>query len=132
MSPVCTRNAGWTGIALILAIASPRVAAGSGFAGSLKPMWLSLICTKLRLPFAASAADASPISPTVRGIPPLTVHKTPAPAQLMHCSILRRFRLTPLPRLLRSSIDLSIVTRGDAMKTGRGSRLFAVPEKNFR
>ena len=46
------RNSGATGSALIRAIDSRKVAATSLFVGLLKPIWLSLICTKLRLPAA--------------------------------------------------------------------------------
>ena len=47
MSPVCRRKSCEPGSALILSIASFRVPATSWFAALLKPMWLSLICTKL-------------------------------------------------------------------------------------
>ena len=51
MSPVCSKNSGGVGSALILSTAAFSVAATSGFAALLKPMWLSLICTKLNSPF---------------------------------------------------------------------------------
>src|SRR5258708_39893058 len=50
---------GATGSALILSIAAFRVATTSVLAGLLKPMWLSLIWTKLKSPCAAAAAPAS-------------------------------------------------------------------------
>ena len=43
---MCSTNAGGCGSALIFAIAARSVAVTSVFAGLLKPMWLSLICTK--------------------------------------------------------------------------------------
>ena len=43
MSPVCKRNSGCSGRALILSTAAFNVAITSGLAGLLNPMWLSLI-----------------------------------------------------------------------------------------
>jgi hypothetical protein len=83
---------GFTGIVLILLIASSSVPIALGLAGLSKPTWLSLICRKVSP--LGSAAAASPMRPTDRGIPPATVHSTPVPAQVMHSRILRR--LTPL------------------------------------
>jgi hypothetical protein len=45
-SPVCNRNSGVFGNALMRMIASRVVPTTSVFAGLLKPMWLSLIWTK--------------------------------------------------------------------------------------
>ena len=48
MSPVCSRKSGGVGSALILSMATCSVAVTSGLASLLKPMWLSLIWTKLK------------------------------------------------------------------------------------
>ena len=47
MSPVWIMNDGFTGIALILLIASSSVPSAFGLAGLSKPTWLSLICRKV-------------------------------------------------------------------------------------
>src|SRR6476619_2096792 len=85
---------------LTLPIASRGVPSASGLAGLLKPIWLSLICAKVKA--EASAASASPIRPKDFGTPPDSVHKTPVPAQIMHARAPRRstsgppiFRLVP-------------------------------------
>ena len=57
-SPVWRTNAGGVGSALILAMASRSVAVTSGFAALLKPMWLSLIWTKLRSAFRCSTSGS--------------------------------------------------------------------------
>ncbi len=61
-SPVWTTNAGRFGIARICSIADCSVDCGEGFGSLLKPMWLSLICTKLRPPGVAAAAAALIVS----------------------------------------------------------------------
>src|SRR4051794_3569143 len=78
-SPFCcfTRLIAWVSV--------PGV---SGFGGFLKPIWLSLICTKLS-PLAGVAACAEP-SRLDRGTPPATVQSTPAPAPTMHSRTPRR------------------------------------------
>ncbi len=81
MSPVWIMKAGRSGAAPIRLIASCKVPTASGLAALLKPIWLSLICTKLSP--LASAAAALPISPE-RGTPPATVQTTAVPAQVMH------------------------------------------------
>ena len=48
MSPVWIMKAGLAGTALILAMASRSVPSASGLAGLLKPIWLSLICRKVK------------------------------------------------------------------------------------
>ena len=53
MSPVCSMNSGAVGRALILSTATLSVAATSGFAALLNPMWLSLIWTKLSSPMVS-------------------------------------------------------------------------------
>jgi hypothetical protein len=53
---------GLAGIAFTMPTASRSVASASGLAGLSKPIWLSLICRKEKP--VASAASASPISPT--------------------------------------------------------------------
>ena len=75
------------------AIASSSVPLAFGLAGLSKPIWLSLICRKVR-PFG-SAAIASSTSPSECGTPPLMVHSTPVPAQVMHSSTLRRLGPSP-------------------------------------
>src|SRR6266478_6608595 len=71
---------GFTGIALILLIASSRVPSALGLAGLSNPTWLSLICRK--------------------GTPPGMVHRTPVPAQVMHSRTLRRLRFFALGSLV--------------------------------
>ena len=80
MSPVCSTNCGLTGRLRIFATASRKVATGSGLAAFLKPIWLSLICTKVK---GAEAVVASPAS-ALDATPPPIVQTTPAPDQAMH------------------------------------------------
>src|ERR1700751_1074969 len=56
--------------------------------------------------------------PTERGTPPMTVHKTPVPAHVMHSKILRR--LGPSPGVLSRS-DLMVTLRVAAIRL-RGPR----------
>jgi hypothetical protein len=86
MSPVWSTNAGRVGRARMAAIVSRRVASGSGLAGFLKPMWLSLTWTKLRPPAAADVADRADDSRAEAGKPPPRVQTTPAPAHARHLS----------------------------------------------
>ena len=86
MSPVCRRNSGGTCRALIFSTAALKVAATSGLAGLLNPMWLSLICTKLSSPILwdfvfdpMSKASAREVS-----TPPSITQSAPVPAQAMH------------------------------------------------
>ena len=85
MSPVCSRNSGAAANPLILSTAAFSVPATSGFAGLLKPMWLSLICTKLSSPIP-SAAPISEIRLRLYDFntPPFITQKAPVPAQAMH------------------------------------------------
>ncbi|MGY3151807.1 hypothetical protein ACVW0V_000947 [Bradyrhizobium elkanii] len=92
MSPVWIMKDGLTCIARTLLMASSSVPMVFGLAGLSNPTWLSLICMKV-MPGAASAAAAEPTMPSECGTPPVTVHSTPVPAQVMHSSTLRR--LTP-------------------------------------
>ena len=48
MSPVWMMKSGLTGMAMIFATASWKVALASGLAGFAKPTWLSLICRKVK------------------------------------------------------------------------------------
>src|SRR6516164_1248001 len=130
ISPVWIRKAGCVGIALILSIASVSVARGSGLGGRWKPIWLSLIWTKVSSPCGASAAAAPPIRPRVRGTPPLRVHTTPVPAQVMHFNRPRRLMFGPLNNSFssRSAISVSLLAWGatpiqTAIPTGLFPRL---------
>jgi hypothetical protein len=70
-------KAGLVVTAFTLAMASRSVPSASGLAGLLKPIWLSLICRKVKP--ADSAAKASPSRPKDFGTPPDSVHNTPVP-----------------------------------------------------
>src|SRR5258707_1246372 len=84
-------NDGVLGSALIFATASRSVAATSLFASLLKPMWLSLICTKLRsAPAERAAASEAWLRVWDLRIPPVMVQSTPVPAQAMHLRKPRR------------------------------------------
>src|SRR5881396_3228066 len=84
-------NDGALGSALILVTASRNVAATSLFASLLKPMWLSLIWTKLRsAPAARAAASEARLRVCDLRIPPVMVQRTPVPAQAMHLRKPRR------------------------------------------
>src|SRR5262249_26410074 len=78
-------------MALILAMASWKVARTSGFASPLKPMWLSLIWTKRKSP-AASWPVVGWASARDERTPPATVQTSPVPAQVMHSRKPRRLR----------------------------------------
>ena len=91
-------KSGLWGMALILLIAVCSVAVTSGLAGLLNPMWLSLICTKVKsaplpasLPWPLAKARDT-------GMPPLMVQTKPVPAHAMHFRNPRR----STPSLLRS------------------------------
>ena len=88
MSPVWIMKAGLAGSALTRPIASSSVPLALGLAGLSKPIWLSLICRKVKP--LVSAASASSMMPSEAGTPPATVQSTPVPAQVMHSSTLRR------------------------------------------
>ena len=79
---MCSRKAGASGRALILSTAIWSVPATSLFGSFEKPMWLSLIWTKVKSPLPASAVSA----PSRRDVstPPVSVQATPAPTQAMH------------------------------------------------
>jgi hypothetical protein len=98
-SPVWRMKSGFTGMAAILATASRKVTRVSGLNGLEKPMWLSLICTKLKGRARVAAAAAS--SPTDAGTPPASVQTSPVPAQLMHFKNPRR--LSPPCSLIETS-----------------------------
>src|SRR5579864_6833018 len=78
------------------------VAVTSVFAGLLKPMWLSLICTKVK---SALLSPRSP-RPSARdtGTPPAKVHTRPVPAHAMHFKNPRR----SIPSPLRLSVSLTL------------------------
>src|SRR5512132_497293 len=70
-------------------------------------MWLSLSRTKVRLPAGVSAALASPTRPALRGTPPFTVHRMPAPAHAMHLRASRRVLVRPVRESLAFVISVS-------------------------
>lgn len=88
MSPVWIMNDGFAGIVAMRPITSSNVPLVFGLTGSAKPMWLPLIRRKLRPP--NSCAIASSTKPSECSAPPVIVHSTPMPAQVMHFSSLRR------------------------------------------
>src|SRR4051794_9049731 len=90
MSPVWIMKDGLAGIALIFATASRRVASASGFAGLSKPTWLSLICRNVRALLVRALAASALARPIERGRPPLSIQRTPVPAQVMHARKPRR------------------------------------------
>src|SRR5689334_13293228 len=104
--------------AFTLPMASRSVPSASGLAGLLKPIWLSLICRKLKP--AGTAASASPSNPRDFGTPPESVHKTPVPAHTMHVSAPLRLR----PDGLSSASDASVV--GLALSSITVSPSFAI------
>src|SRR5882672_9607409 len=112
-------NDGFTGIALILLIASSRVPSALGLAGLSNPTWLSLICRKVRPP--ASCALASSMMPRERGTPPEMVHRTPVPAQVMHSRTLRRLRFFALGSLVLDVIGRSPLKNGH-LRTSRSEQ----------
>src|ERR1043166_1606630 len=111
-------KAGFIGSAFTLAIAASSVPLTLGLAGLSKPMWLSLICRKVR---PLGCACASPMMPSERGTPPPIVHRTPAPAQVMHLSTWRRRARDYRDRPSRS---LRLAQQGTAEETGRRGGLF--------
>src|SRR3954453_7524714 len=72
------------------AIAAARVPGVSVLGAFLKPIWLSLIWTKLSARPGAAVAALAGLIRLERGTPPATVQSTPAPAQTMHSSTPRR------------------------------------------
>src|SRR3974390_3406129 len=115
MSPVWIMKAGRAGSSFTCAIAPSSVPLAFGLGGLSKPMWLSLICRKVK-PFT-SCAMASSISPTAAGTPPETVQSTPVPAQVIHSSTLRR--LGP-----SSCVAIDVSLRQVARKTGSAEAAF--------
>src|ERR1700761_4072904 len=92
MSPVWIMKSG-AFAPLILSMAFDSVPVTSGFAPLLKPMWLSLICTKEKS--SVLPADADPplmvwASRREVGIPPTMDQRRPVPAQAMQPRKLRR------------------------------------------
>src|SRR5579863_528339 len=88
-------KAGFLGSALTRPMHSCSVPTAFGY-GVLKskPIWLSLIWTKVSP--LASAATASSMRPSERGTPPEIDHSTPVPTHVMHSRTFRRF--TPSSR----------------------------------
>src|SRR6202034_1260571 len=91
-------KSGLWSIALILLIAVCRVAVTSGLAGLLKPMWLSLIWTKVKSPPLPPLRCAVLANARDDGMPPLIVQTSPVPAHAMHFRNPRR----SMPSLSRS------------------------------
>src|SRR2546427_4778636 len=86
-------NSGGADSALILSTAAFSVPATSGFAGLLKPMWLSLICTKLNSPSDSfELISGSRLRLYDFSTPPLITQRAPVPAQAMHFRNPRRSR----------------------------------------
>src|SRR5262245_13318562 len=102
MSPVWIMNDGLTASAFTRPMASSSVPLTLGLAGLSKPMWLSLICRKVR-PLLCSATASSMI-PSEVGTPPAMVHNTPVPAQVMHSRTLRRLGPSSRSRLVMSGL----------------------------
>lgn len=93
-SPVCRLNAGGLGSALTRATACCNVPVTSWLGTFLKPMWLSLICAKLKLPVDAPWVAASAIVREER-MPAEIVQISPAPARAMHLRKPRRSTSSP-------------------------------------
>src|SRR5215470_1679485 len=101
---------GFAGSDLTFAMASSSVPITLGLAGLSNPMWLSLICRKVRL--LGWAASAPSMIPSESGTPPEIVHSTPVPAQVIHSNTFRR--LTPAFRSLFVE-SLMIVLRDSSL-----------------
>jgi len=107
ISPVWSRRSGGAGSALILSRAIFSVPVTSWLAALLKPMWLSLICTKLKAepdfewsvpPLPLVAAKSLDV-----GTPPAMVQSSPVPAQAIQ---LRKFRRSiPSPAAGLDEVD---------------------------
>src|SRR5580698_8535680 len=109
-------NAGLVVSAPTFAMASLRVPSASGFTGfTLKPMWLSEICTNVNGFVAAVAASALPIRLSDFGTPPETVHRMPVPAQVMHSKTWRR--VEPSSLLSWSDVIFDVSSRGVARRS---------------
>src|SRR6266481_5548692 len=117
-------KAGFCGNAPILAMASSSVAIGLGFAGALKPMWLSEIWRNVKPVAACALASEIPSSDDDRGTPPAIVHSTPVPAQIMHSNAPRR----SMPSFSFCPIALSLAAdrRPTAEETAGRGDLFPV------
>src|SRR6516165_10567514 len=115
---------GFTGSALIFAMASSSVPITLGLAGLSKPIWLSLICRKVSL--LGSAASAPSMIPSERGTPPEIVHSTPVPAQVMHSSTLRR--LGPALRWLFVASFMVVLRDSSACLVVTGPRRDLFPD----
>jgi hypothetical protein len=111
-------KSGVRGRALILSTATRSVAVTSGFAGLLKPMWLSLIWAKLKPP-ASLATDCWPNALELARPAPI-VHTTPVPAQAMH---------SRKPRRSIPSLFFKIVA--PVCDTGAPRRLFPQAQNKF-
>ena len=100
MSPVCSTSAGRCGNSLTFATASFSVAVTSLFASLLKPMWLSLTCTKKMLLRSAGVRRSRRLSGKDFGMPPDNPQTVAVPAHAMH----RRKPRRSMPSSLASAV----------------------------
>src|SRR5215510_10874143 len=114
-------NAGAGSRALIRVTACVNVPSASVLASPLKPMCVSLICTKLKSGRGSTAAAGRRVRD--RRTPPVAVQTSPVPAHAMHCRNPRRS--TPSPRdTAASTFSSAFLTRSLMMHSspeGRGS-----------
>src|SRR5215831_21042368 len=113
-------NAGAGSRALIRVTACANVPSASVFAAPLKPMCVSLICTKLKSRRGSAAVAGRRVRD--RRTPPVAVQTSPVPAQAMHCRNPRRS--TPSPPDTAAStpsstfLSRSLMTRSSPDGTG--------------
>src|SRR3954462_5656943 len=120
-------KAGLVGNLPIRSSASCKMPFGSELASALKPIWLSLICTKLKsAPFCPSAAFASPRLSS-RGTPPLTAQTRPVPPQARHFRTPRRLAVADRDLFITDTPQRNAIGR----ETGGNAVLFA-RSQNFR
>src|SRR6185437_4984550 len=131
MSPVWSMKAGVTGIASILSMASLSVPATSWLAALLKPMWLSLICTKLKAEPAAARVGVAALALTSfeTGTPPAMDQSNPVPAHAMQLRKLRRSIPSPGPQSWGESCASSDVAGASSWD---GVRLFCIGSSAHR
>src|SRR3954468_2314671 len=114
-------KAGLVGNLPIWSSASCKVPFGSGLASALKPMWLSLIWTKLKsAPFSPSAAFSLP-GLSAGGTPPLTAQTRPVPPQARHFRTPRRLAVADRDSFITDTPQGNAIGR----ETGGNAVLFA-------